>query len=80
MANPYKVTNHDNNMCFTGKHNPWWSAYSNQAVFIDYYTRLKEYAINMFEWHNLPLMNVFLNCACLSMDMQYSSRTKTMGN
>lgn len=54
MANPYKVTNHDNNMCFNGKHNNWWSAYSNQAVFIDYYTRLKEYAINMFKWHNLP--------------------------
>lgn len=42
-------------MCFAGKHNKWYNEYLNQAVFIDYYTRLKEYAINMFEWHNLPL-------------------------
>lgn len=48
------MAEHDNTMCFSGHHNKWWSAYSNQAVFIDYYTRLKEYAINMFEWHNLP--------------------------
>lgn len=45
---------HDNFNCFQGRHNKWWSAYYNEAVFIDYYTRLKEYAINMFEWHNLP--------------------------
>lgn len=45
---------HDNFNCFQGRHNKWWSAYANEAVFIDYYTRLKEYAINMFEWHNLP--------------------------
>lgn len=52
MANPYKVVNHDNSMCFNGKHNDWWSAYSNQAVFIDYYTRLKEYAINATAYCN----------------------------
>lgn len=55
MANPYKIKSHDNNMLFNGKHNIWWQAMENNAVFIDYYTRLKEYAINMFEWHNLPL-------------------------
>lgn len=55
MANPYKIKSHDNNMLFNGKHNIWWQAMENNSVFIDYYTRLKEYAINMFEWHNLPL-------------------------
>lgn len=55
MANPYKIKSHDNNMLFNGKHNIWWQHLENNAVFIDYYTRLKEYAINMFEWHNLPL-------------------------
>lgn len=54
MGNPFRVLNHDNTMCFNGKHNNWWSAYSNNATFLDYYTRLKEYAINMFEWVNLP--------------------------
>lgn len=54
MSNPYKIKAHDNSMCFAGKHNYFWEMCKNEAVFIDYYTRLKEYAINMFEWHNLP--------------------------
>lgn len=28
--------------------------YLNYAVYQDYYYRLKNYALNMFEWHNLP--------------------------
>lgn len=35
---------------FDKKYNRWL----NDATFFDYYTRLKELAINMFEWVNLP--------------------------
>lgn len=32
----------------------WESAELNNKTFIDYYNRLKELALNVFEWHNLP--------------------------
>ncbi len=32
----------------------WQSAILNNQTFIDYYQRLTEIAINMYEWHNLP--------------------------
>lgn len=32
----------------------WDSAIENNITYIDYYTRLKELALNVFEWHNLP--------------------------
>lgn len=37
------------------KKNRWPSAQINNQTYIDYYQRLMEFAINMFEWRNLPL-------------------------
>lgn len=36
------------------KKNRWPSAQINNQTYIDYYQRLMEFAINMFEWRNLP--------------------------
>lgn len=36
------------------KKNRWHSARINNQTYIDYYQRLMEFAINMFEWRNLP--------------------------
>lgn len=36
------------------KKNRWHSAQINNQTYIDYYQRLMEFAINMFEWRNLP--------------------------
>lgn len=36
------------------KKNRWPSAQINNQTYIDYYQRLMEFAINMFEWKNLP--------------------------
>lgn len=36
------------------KKNRWPSAHINNQTYIDYYQRLMEFAINMFEWRNLP--------------------------
>lgn len=36
------------------KKNRWPSAQLNNQTYIDYYQRLMEFAINMFEWKNLP--------------------------
>lgn len=36
------------------KKNRWPSARINNQTYIDYYQRLMEFAINMFEWRNLP--------------------------
>lgn len=36
------------------KKNRWPSAQINNHTYIDYYQRLMEFAINMFEWRNLP--------------------------
>lgn len=36
------------------KKNRWHSAQLNNQTYIDYYQRLMEFAINMFEWKNLP--------------------------
>lgn len=36
------------------KKNRWPSAQINKQTYIDYYQRLMEFAINMFEWRNLP--------------------------
>lgn len=36
------------------KKNRWSSAQINNQTYIDYYQRLMEFAINMFEWRNLP--------------------------
>lgn len=36
------------------KKNRWASAKINNQTYIDYYRRLMEFAINMFEWRNLP--------------------------
>ena len=36
------------------KRNRWRSAELNNQTFIDYYSRLKELALNVFQWENLP--------------------------
>ena len=36
------------------KQGRWPSAVLNNWTYIDYYTRLMEFAINMFEWKNIP--------------------------
>lgn len=36
------------------KKNKWGSAYMNNRTFNDYYTRLKELCLNVFEWKGLP--------------------------
>lgn len=36
------------------KRNPWESATLNNDTYLDYYNRLKELALNVFEWKNLP--------------------------
>lgn len=41
-----------NKACMAGPR--WNSAVENNWTYIDYYQRLKELALNVFEWHNLP--------------------------
>lgn len=42
----------NNKACMPGPR--WNSAVENNWTYIDYYQRLKELALNVFEWHNLP--------------------------
>lgn len=49
------MNNFDNKCNWSGlRFDKKYSQWLNDATFFDYYTRLKELAINMFEWVNLP--------------------------
>ena len=59
----------------------WESAVTNNATYIQYYNRLTELSISMFEWKNLPdtVDERFLELALFSMGMAVFFKDEVMG-
>ena len=59
----------------------WESAITNNATYIQYYNRLTELSISMFEWKNLPdtIDERFLELALFSMGMAVFFKDEVMG-